>query len=315
MRAALQATHKPYVIENVPGAPLHFPLLLCGSMFNLATPCGAQLRRHRLFESNLLLMAPGDCQHAMDTIGVHGHEFRNEATRYAERKGEVICLAGDHPHSPGRRKRTQRTIMVVGATARDPALERTKYKTIAATGSTPQQPVERDRLRETFTIKDAQIAMGIPWMPMRDLSQAIPPAYTCWIGQQLHSSLSARAQKGYGRLHPHHGSTTMKNDTRPSSTDPVKVARATLEEKRHAARTASTDAYALGQQAVEALVILSPASTPVTLDALMVTEMTALETTIGLLQREYETIMRTITRKREQLSLLQQYRATMDEEA
>ena len=195
VRAALQATQRPYVIENVVGAPLHFPLLLCGSMFHLATPCGAQLRRHRLFESNLLLMAPGDCQHAVDTIGVHGHEFRNEATRYAERTGETICLAGDHPHSAARRKHNQRTIMVVGATARDPALERTKCKTITVTGSTPQQNVERNRLRETFTIKDAQIAMGIDWMPMRELSQAIPPAYTYWIGHQLIHRLTAQHEE------------------------------------------------------------------------------------------------------------------------
>jgi DNA (cytosine-5)-methyltransferase 1 len=36
-RAALQATGKPYVIENVPGAPLVDPVLLVGSMFGLRT--------------------------------------------------------------------------------------------------------------------------------------------------------------------------------------------------------------------------------------------------------------------------------------
>jgi uncharacterized metal-binding protein len=31
---------------------------------------------------------------------------------------------------------------------------------------------------------DAQAAMGIDWMPMRSLSQAIPPAYAQFIGEQ-----------------------------------------------------------------------------------------------------------------------------------
>lgn len=37
----------PYIIENVPGAPLRDPIQLCGSSF------GLRVRRHRIFESNL----------------------------------------------------------------------------------------------------------------------------------------------------------------------------------------------------------------------------------------------------------------------
>ena len=44
VRALLLATGKPYIIENVVGAPLDNPLLLCGTMF------GLRVRRHRLFE-------------------------------------------------------------------------------------------------------------------------------------------------------------------------------------------------------------------------------------------------------------------------
>ena len=51
-RELLIATGLPYVIENVPGAPLVDPVTLCGSMFGLA------VRRHRLFESNVALMVP-----------------------------------------------------------------------------------------------------------------------------------------------------------------------------------------------------------------------------------------------------------------
>jgi DNA (cytosine-5)-methyltransferase 1 len=55
-RELLQATGLPYVIENVPGAPLLDPVTLCGSMF------GIDVRRHRLFETNWPFMAPR-CQH------------------------------------------------------------------------------------------------------------------------------------------------------------------------------------------------------------------------------------------------------------
>jgi DNA (cytosine-5)-methyltransferase 1 len=53
VREMLKATGLPYVIENVEGAPLHDPLMLCGTMF-------PELRviRHRLFESNVPLTAP-----------------------------------------------------------------------------------------------------------------------------------------------------------------------------------------------------------------------------------------------------------------
>ena len=46
-----------WVMENVPGAPLPDPIVLCGSMF------GLKVRRHRLFSSNIPLKAPGPCRH------------------------------------------------------------------------------------------------------------------------------------------------------------------------------------------------------------------------------------------------------------
>lgn len=61
IRARLVATGKPYVIENVEGAPLINPARLCGSSF------GLPLRRHRLFESNVLLMAP-PCDHGWQKV-------------------------------------------------------------------------------------------------------------------------------------------------------------------------------------------------------------------------------------------------------
>ena len=51
-RDALQLIGLPYVMENVPGAPLRKDLMLCGSMFGLA------VRRHRIFESSVTLARP-----------------------------------------------------------------------------------------------------------------------------------------------------------------------------------------------------------------------------------------------------------------
>lgn len=67
MRDALVSTGRPYVIENVPGAPLLNPLQLCGSEFNLTATDDdgrpLRLQRHRLFESNVFLHGAGGCQH------------------------------------------------------------------------------------------------------------------------------------------------------------------------------------------------------------------------------------------------------------
>jgi DNA (cytosine-5)-methyltransferase 1 len=41
------------------------------------------------------------------------------------------------------------------------------------------------RVRDSFTIEEARHAMGIDWMPMSALSQAIPPAYSEFIGRQI----------------------------------------------------------------------------------------------------------------------------------
>lgn len=54
LRDRLIASGLPYVIENVEGAPLRDPIVLCGTMFP-----GLRVIRHRLFESNVELRAPG----------------------------------------------------------------------------------------------------------------------------------------------------------------------------------------------------------------------------------------------------------------
>lgn len=66
-RAALMSTGLPYIIENVEGAPLIDALRLCGTEFDLVAVDRdgepIELRRHRLFESNVFLYGAGGCQH------------------------------------------------------------------------------------------------------------------------------------------------------------------------------------------------------------------------------------------------------------
>lgn len=71
VRELLRATGKPYVIENVVGAPLIDPIILCGSMFGLGFG-DAILKRHRLFESNVPLTAPVDACKGRPVVGVYG---------------------------------------------------------------------------------------------------------------------------------------------------------------------------------------------------------------------------------------------------
>jgi len=77
VRDALQATGKPFVIENVEGAPLIDPVMLCGSMFALQAEFPSHglvgLQRHRLFESNVPLEAPAGCRHELPALRVFGH--------------------------------------------------------------------------------------------------------------------------------------------------------------------------------------------------------------------------------------------------
>lgn len=75
-RAALIAWGGAYVIENVPGAPLRDPVLLCGAAYGLGTMCQdgiyRTLKRHRLFESNMPLMSGGCACGTGEIVGVYG---------------------------------------------------------------------------------------------------------------------------------------------------------------------------------------------------------------------------------------------------
>lgn len=60
-RALLEASGVPYVIENVPGAPIRPDLVLCGSMF------GLDVRRHRWFELGGFSAMGAACNHSVWT--------------------------------------------------------------------------------------------------------------------------------------------------------------------------------------------------------------------------------------------------------
>lgn len=137
VRAELIRKPVPYVIENVEGAPLYSPILLCGTMFNLGCE-DAELRRHRLFECSFPMLFP-ECRHGQRAaaIGVYGGLLRNR----------------------------KRTIGVYGEGVRDSVRK-------------------IDRGVEDFNVHQGREAMGIDWMTLAELCQAIPPAYAEFIGRQ-----------------------------------------------------------------------------------------------------------------------------------
>lgn len=80
VRELLIASGKPYCIENVPGAPLRDPLLLCGQMF------GLNLYRHRLFETSFDVPFLWDMPHGRKQDKIHGP--------YDRRKGDIVLVVG-----------------------------------------------------------------------------------------------------------------------------------------------------------------------------------------------------------------------------
>lgn len=72
IRRRLEATGRPFVIENVAGAPLRSPVRVCGTSFGLGVERGL-LWRHRYFESNCALNGTA-CKHdGRPAVMVAGH--------------------------------------------------------------------------------------------------------------------------------------------------------------------------------------------------------------------------------------------------
>jgi len=91
LRDLLEASGRPWVIENVVGAPLRTPMMLCGTMFP-----GLRVLRHRLFESNVGLLAPGPCRkphplcHTVDKRKRH-YGQTDEWTDFVQVNGGANC--------------------------------------------------------------------------------------------------------------------------------------------------------------------------------------------------------------------------------
>lgn len=78
----LEQTGLPYVVENVPGAPLHNSATICG------LSVGVNVKRHRLFETNWpLLVPPCHSNHAGDWLLVFGHTVLERGTVVGKAKG------------------------------------------------------------------------------------------------------------------------------------------------------------------------------------------------------------------------------------
>jgi len=75
VRAMLLASGLPYVIENVPGAPIRGDYMLCGTMFGLRSTTGLHVQRHRYFEVSWIPDALGPvCWHRTGaTMSVTGN--------------------------------------------------------------------------------------------------------------------------------------------------------------------------------------------------------------------------------------------------
>lgn len=99
-REALEIVGRPYVIENVEDAKseLRNPITLCWTQFHTpgtvfdtdGTPLW--MRRHRLFESNVDLWPPGECEHPlrMQCAGAYGGARRDKWEARHVRKGGYV---------------------------------------------------------------------------------------------------------------------------------------------------------------------------------------------------------------------------------
>lgn len=96
VRAWAARTGGLYVVENVEGSRKHFrdPVKLCGTMLGLVDE-GWWLQRHRLFESNAGIVAPGPCRHAGKRfISVHGDLSPNDRSCGGKRRPGGDMRAG-----------------------------------------------------------------------------------------------------------------------------------------------------------------------------------------------------------------------------
>ena len=91
-RHALQVTGKPYIIENVPGAPLINPIKLCGTMFP-----GLRVIRHRLFECwPIVWFPPSLCQHLGRRAPKRLVDENGNGIIHSFQHVDLLCVVGNN---------------------------------------------------------------------------------------------------------------------------------------------------------------------------------------------------------------------------
>lgn len=149
-RVALVTSGKPYVIENVTGARRHLraPVMVCGM------PLGLKVYRHRWFESNILL------------FGVPHYPHRDNTPR----AGHGISANGFISVTSGGSSVEVRARPNMRRRGGLPGVSKNGFVSVSGylTG-----------------VDYCRWAMGIDWMTGAELSQAIPPKFTEYIGRQL----------------------------------------------------------------------------------------------------------------------------------
>lgn len=153
VRTLLERSGVSYIIENVPGAPLRNPVTLCGSMFDL------DVRRHRLFETSFEIFPHPQCRHWI-------WQDRKYPGATNRPNGRYTCEVG-----------VRRIPVQVQVQAMDPPMA-----PVPVYGNgTPQW--HRKKYGRNVTAEEQRRAMSIDWMTREELSQAIPPAYSEWLGR------------------------------------------------------------------------------------------------------------------------------------
>lgn len=106
-RQLLIDSGKPYIIENVPNAPLINPIILCGTQFNL------KVFRHRLFETNIksLRGKVNKCNHTglkvKYTMYGEGNMFGVAGKQYGNKDQWNEAMGGELGFVPSKRLMAQ----------------------------------------------------------------------------------------------------------------------------------------------------------------------------------------------------------------
>lgn len=144
-RELLLKTGKPFIIENVPGAPIRKDLTLCGEMF------GLRVIRHRHFEIHgFTVLQPPHQKHKLSVMNG---------------TGIGVWTGGVKPGFWGDKEKQQAFLK---------KRKDSYYACVAGHGGNGY----------SFKLEDWKAAMGIDWVDnKKHMTQMIPPKYSEYIGR------------------------------------------------------------------------------------------------------------------------------------